>query len=110
MAIVKCGSCGKQKSSKAPVCPHCGFNPEAGLEQLEKIEAKKRRDRLHRQNMLQMFAVVILLVGGYMWWHGSGDPQSWQFQFGRFTLVAAILLYAYARGLSLWQKYFNKDK
>lgn len=110
MAIVKCGSCGKQKSNKAPVCPHCGFNPSADVEVQEKQEANKRRDSANRQNMLQMFAVIVLLIGGYMWWHGLGDPNSWQFQLGRFTLVAAILLYAYVRGASLWQKYFNKDK
>ena len=108
MALVTCGSCGKQRSNKAETCPHCGFNPAGGTESLEKMEAKKRRDRLHRQNMLQMIAVVILLIGGYLWWGGRGDQTSWQFQFGRFTLVSAILLYAYARGISLWDKYYRK--
>ncbi|HEX4911037.1 MAG TPA: hypothetical protein VFV64_09760, partial [Permianibacter sp.] len=68
-------------------------------------------DRFRRQQMLQMLAVLILLVGGLRWWcgsTGSGERAGTMLAIGQTMLVGAILLYAFARGAMLWDKFFRK--
>ena len=44
MALIYCRECGKQVSSNAAVCPHCGF--EQASEQVEDIKDEKSTDNI----------------------------------------------------------------
>ncbi len=111
MALIGCPSCGKKMSNKSPSCPHCGFSATAAPEDQDRMLARKAGDRFRRQQMLQMLAVLILLVGGILWWFGgmgSGEKAATMLAVGQLMLIGAILLYAYARGVMLWDKFFRK--
>ena len=112
MALINCPACNKKMSNKAAVCPHCGFSATAAPEAQDRMRARKQADRFRRQQMLQMLAVVVLMVGGGLWWFGStgrGENAGTMLASGQVLLVGAILLYAYARGAMLWDKFFRKS-
>lgn len=112
MALINCPSCGKKMSNKAANCPHCGFSASASPEDQDRIRSRKQADRFRRQQMLQMLAVLVLLVGGVLWWFGGmgqGEKAATMLAVGQSLLIGAILLYAYARGVMLWDKYFRKS-
>lgn len=112
MALIDCPSCGKKMSNKAPSCPSCGFSATASPDEQDRLRSRKASDRFRRQQMLQMLAVLILLVGGILWWFGStgsGERAATMLAIGQTLLVAAILLYAFARGAMLWDKFFRKS-
>lgn len=111
MALIDCPSCGKKMSNKSTSCPHCGFSATATPDDQERMRSRKAADRFRRQQMLQMLAVLILLVGGILWWFGSTGTDAragTMLAVGQSMLVAAILLYAFARGAMLWDKFFRK--
>jgi hypothetical protein len=72
--IIKCPSCGKQISSKAALCSHCGHVlGEVSEEQLQEFERRRLRDRIYRLRMFSYAAITMLLVAcGWYWW-GSRD-------------------------------------
>lgn len=112
MALIDCPSCGKKMSNKAASCPHCGFSAGATPDDVARLRSRQAADRFRRQQMLQMLAVLILLVGGILWWFGStgtGSRAGTMLAIGQLMLVSAIVLYAFARGSMLWDKFFRKN-
>lgn len=51
MSLVKCEECGREVSSSARVCPHCG--------------AKSSRTRYNEAASYIIMAIIVLGVGGY---------------------------------------------
>ncbi|NQD38078.1 hypothetical protein HPT27_13680 [Permianibacter sp. IMCC34836] len=99
-------------SNKSPSCPHCGFSANAAPEEQDRMLARRAADRYRRQQMLQMLAVIVLMVGGVMWWFGSngyGSKAGMLLATGQALLIGAVLLYVFARGAMLWDKFFRKS-
>lgn len=112
MALINCPSCGKKMSNKAPACPHCGFSTSAAPEAQDRMIARRNADRYRRQQMLQMLAVIILMIGGVLWWfggNGTGSNAAMLLATGQTLLIGAVLLYVFARGVMLWDKFFRKS-
>jgi hypothetical protein len=112
MALMNCPSCGKKMSNKSPSCPHCGFSAGAAPEDQDRMIARRVADRFRRLQMVQMAAVLVLMIGGLLWWFGStgrDERAGTMLATGQFLLVAAILAYAFARGMMLWDKFFRKN-
>ncbi len=76
MAIVSCPECGKNISSKAAMCPHCGFTTDEVTEQeLDVFRARRQRDRIYHLSMIS-YAALTVFVGGFGWyWWDSGGFQ-----------------------------------
>jgi sulfite exporter TauE/SafE len=76
MAIISCPECGKKISSKAAMCPYCGFTTREVTEQeLDVFRARRQRDKLYHLNMIS-YAVITVFVGGFGWyWWDSGGFQ-----------------------------------
>lgn len=73
MAIIACPGCGKKVSSRAAICPYCGYQlGEATEQDLEIFRARRLRERIYRLNMTS-YAVITLFVGGFGWyWWATG--------------------------------------
>ena len=76
MAIVSCPECGKKISSRAAMCPQCGFTTgEVSEQELDVFRARRQRDKLYHLNMMS-YAVLTVFVGGFGWyWWDSGGFQ-----------------------------------
>lgn len=72
--ISNCPNCGKPKSSKAPICPNCGFAVgEISEEELLEFQRRKQRDRIYRFKMSSYLAISLFLVAfGWYWWDTVG--------------------------------------
>jgi hypothetical protein len=74
MSIIACPECGKNISSRAVICSHCGAQLGEVTEQdLAVFQARRLRDRIYHLNMIS-YAVITLLLGGFgwYWWDSSG--------------------------------------
>ncbi len=103
--IVDCPNCGKQISSKAPVCSHCGFaSGEANEDEMKEIGRRKLRDRIYHLKMAT-YAVITVFVAGFGWyWYATGGFQV-RSPIGPMALMAiAALGYIVARGLLFQSK------
>lgn len=78
--IKNCPNCRKPMSSKAALCPSCGFAAgEVDEAELLEFQRRKLRDRIYRLKM-GSYAVISLFLAafGWYWWatggfqHGSG--------------------------------------
>jgi len=61
-------------SSKAVMCPKCGFTAgEVTAEQLDIFRARRLRDRIYHLSMIS-YAVMTVFVGGFgwYWWDSAG--------------------------------------
>jgi len=78
MSIISCPQCAKKVSSRAALCPHCGFQlGEASEEDYAIYQARRLRDRIYRLNMIS-YAVITAFIGGFAWywWASRGFTQS----------------------------------
>ncbi len=111
MALIDCPSCGKKMSNKSAECPHCGFSKSASPEAQDRMLARKAATRFRRLQMGQMLAVLLLMIGGGLWWFGStgsGTSAGMQLAVGQTLLILAVLLYIFTRGTMLWDKFMRK--
>jgi zinc-ribbon domain len=77
MSIIACPECGKNISSRAVICSHCGVELGEVTEQdLAVFRARRLRDRIYHLNMIS-YAVITLFLGGFgwYWWDSSGFTQ-----------------------------------
>jgi hypothetical protein len=78
MAIVSCPECSKKISSRAAMCPQCGFTTvEVSEQELDVFRARRQRDKLYHLNMIS-YAVLTVFVGGFgwYWWDSDGFQRS----------------------------------
>lgn len=77
MSIIPCPECGKNISSQAPVCSHCGTQlGEASEEDMAIFRARRLRDRIYRLNMTSYLVITVFLAGfGWYWWDSAGFSQ-----------------------------------
>ena len=67
MSIIPCPQCGKKTSSRAALCPNCGFElGEVSAEDREIYESRRLRDRIYRLNMTS-YAVITAFIAGFGW-------------------------------------------
>ncbi|RUO65268.1 hypothetical protein SAMN06297229_1344 [Pseudidiomarina planktonica] len=68
MALTNCPSCNKRISSKAPECPHCGFNlqgqSDSDLDREWARMKQLRKDKLAQQSMLSL----LILIASFAYW------------------------------------------
>jgi zinc-ribbon domain len=77
MSIIACPECGKNISSRAVICSHCGAQlGEVSEQDLAVFQARRLRDRIYHLNMIS-YAVITLFLGGFgwYWWDSSGFTQ-----------------------------------
>jgi hypothetical protein len=100
MAIISCPECGKKISSKAAMCPNCGFTTgEVTEHELDVFRARRQRDKLYHLNMTS-YAVITVFVAGFGWyWWDSGGFQHMS-SAGPFILMGlAAVSYLVVRAL-----------
>ena len=75
--IVRCPGCKKQISSKAALCPNCGFErDEISHDQAQELERRRLRDRLYHLNMASYGVISLFLAAfGWYWWSTAGFKQ-----------------------------------
>jgi hypothetical protein len=73
VSIIACPKCGKDISSRAVICSHCGFQlGEATEQDLAVFQARRLRDRIYHLNLIS-YGVITLFLGGFGWyWAESG--------------------------------------
>lgn len=87
-------------SSKAPLCPNCGFERgEVSEEQFQEFERRRLRDRIYRLKMSSYAAITLLLVAAGWYFYETADldlaPSA-----GPLVLVAVgAVAYVVIRGL-----------
>ena len=99
MSIISCPQCAKKVSSRAALCPHCGFQlGEASEEDYEIYRARSLRDRIYRLNMMSYAAITAFIAGfGWYWWASRGFTQATGA--GPFVLMGvAAVAYLVVRG------------
>lgn len=74
MSIIPCPQCSRKVSSRAALCPHCGFQlGEASEEDYEVYRARRLRDRIYRLNMISYAVITLFIAGfGWYWWASRG--------------------------------------
>jgi len=79
MAIVACPFCGKNISSKAASCQHCGNSlAEVSPEQIARTQRDKRLAKGQSINNQAMLSLVLFL-GSFVWLYFRAPEQgSWQ--------------------------------
>jgi hypothetical protein len=90
MAIISCIDCGKNVSSRSPVCPYCGFQrDEVAEERLRELSRRKLRDRIYHLKMISYLALSLLL-GAFGWYLMEANTTQLQFasSTGPFVLFA----------------------
>lgn len=72
--ITNCPNCRKPMSSKAPLCPNCGFAMgEASPEALQEFQRRRMRERVYRLKMSSYLAISLFLAAfGWYWWDTAG--------------------------------------
>lgn len=78
MALINCEECGKEVSSKALACPHCGFklgveSPKQVDDTNSKTEGQLLWDTVATAGKIAM--VACLIIGGCIYF-GSGDNRT----------------------------------
>ena len=92
MSIIACPQCAKNVSSRAALCPHCGFElGEANEEDYAIYRARRLRDRIYRLNMISYAVITAFVAGfGWYWWGSRGFTQATHA--GPFVLMAVAAL------------------
>jgi len=87
-------------SSKAPLCPNCGFERgEVSDEQLQEMERRRLRDRIYRLKMSSYGAITLLLVAAGWYFYQNADLEL-RPTAGPLLLVAVgAVAYVIVRGL-----------
>jgi hypothetical protein len=63
-------------SSKAPLCPNCGFERgETSDEQLQELARRRLRDRIYRLRMASYGAITLLLVAAGWYFYQNADLE-----------------------------------
>lgn len=75
--IVKCPNCKKQISSKAALCPHCGFTRgEVSEDELLEFQRRRLRDRIYHLKMASYGVITVFVAAfGWYWWSTSSFQQ-----------------------------------
>jgi hypothetical protein len=100
MSIIACPECGKNVSSQAAICRHCGFELGEVTEEDRAIyRARKLRDHIYRLNMASYLVITVFLVGfGWYWADSAGFSR--MSSTGPFVVMAvAGVAYLVVRGL-----------
>lgn len=72
--IINCPNCGKAMSSKAPQCPHCGYERgEVSDEQLQEFARRRLRDKVYRLKMSSYLAITLLLAAAGWYFYEASD-------------------------------------
>ncbi len=87
-------------SSKAPLCPNCGFERgEVSEEQLEELGRRRLRDRIYRLKM-GSYAAISLLLAGAGWYFYQASQLELRPTVGPLCLVAVgAVAYVVVRAL-----------
>jgi hypothetical protein len=99
MSIISCPQCARKVSSRAALCPNCGFQlGEASEEDYEIYRARRMRDRIYRLNMISYAVITAFIAGfGWYWWASRGFTQA--SPAGPFVLMGvAAVAYLVVRG------------
>ena len=98
--IVNCPNCGKAMSSKAPLCPHCGYERgEVSDEQLQELARRRLRDKVYRLKMSSYLAITLLLAAAGWYFYEASDVNMTP-STGPILLVAVgSVAYVITRGL-----------
>lgn len=99
MSIIPCPQCSKKVSSRAALCPNCGYELGAASEEdYEIYRARRLRDRIYRLNMIS-YAVITLFVAGFGWYWWASQGFTTATHAGPFILMGlAGLAYVVVRG------------
>ena len=78
MSIVNCPACNKKMSSRAEICPHCGFARNgATQEDHERKQRHKQFLKIQSINNQAALAVLLFVVGfAYMYWGGVSPTET----------------------------------
>jgi hypothetical protein len=88
MAITSCPSCDKPVSSRAQLCPHCGFERgEVAEEQLKEFRRRKLRDRIYHLKMYSYVALTVLLIA-FGWYIMATSGFQYRSSTGPYLLFA----------------------
>src|SRR4051812_44943657 len=100
MSLKNCRECGRDVSSSAATCPHCGA-PDAWIssEALEDVEMERRIDANWRPYLWTYWIGGIVVVGG-SWGLIGNNLGSFGYVLGGALLVALILGFLYLAGLA----------
>lgn len=94
MSIVNCISCNKKISSRADICPHCGFS-KRGISQEDEERKRRHKQYLKIQSINNQAALAVLLfvVGfAYMYW-GGVSPTETEYYIAMTISGSGFLLY-----------------
>ena len=100
MSAIPCPECGKQVSSRAVICRHCGLHLGDVTEQdIAVFKARKLRDRIYRFNM-SSYLVIAVFIAGFAWYWIDSPGFSRMPSAGPFILMGiAAVAYLVVRGL-----------
>lgn len=76
MPIIDCPRCGKQISSLAPICDHCGYSDgKASAEDIRRYRERSIRDRLYKLGMTSYVAMTLVIAAFGWYWLATGSFQ-----------------------------------
>ena len=104
MAIIPCPECRKKMSSRAAICPSCGYTTgEVTEEQLEVMRVRRLRDKIYHLSMIS-YLVMAIFIGGFGWyWWSSGGFQKLS-SIGPFILMGLAGMAYFVLRMMLFQR------
>ncbi|WP_341501151.1 zinc ribbon domain-containing protein [Gallaecimonas sp. GXIMD4217] len=106
MAIIRCYNCGKRISDKAELCPHCGTTHSKDPEVQARAAKLKALEEQQKLNNYSMVALLLFLVGGFLFSVWSDHPRlDWV---ARGLMALGFVAYIGVRARMLWLKNMRK--
>ena len=94
MSIVNCLSCNKKISSRADICPHCGFSKgNVSAQDSDRKHRYKQYLKIQSINTQAALAVLLFVAGfAYMYWKGE-NPSEEVYYIGYSISAAGFIWY-----------------
>ena len=99
MAIIKCGECGNEVSSRATACPKCG-NPIASAITGTAVVTTEATAKKYKTQ--QLVAVALICLGFIIPFGASGSGSTSAFMWGPLMIVGGLILLFVARVGAWW--------